>query len=250
VQLSGVRTFQPDLVRPVRAALAPAAGRAYVTWLLTAGVIVMMLAQLAGGTSGYRAMIDSYGLRSAGWSWFELPEYGRLLSYAFLHGTGMHLFWNTLLLLMIGCVIEWRFGSKALLGIFLFGVIVSALTHLLMFPAETRPLIGASGGVAALMGAASVLIGGLGVQLRIPGTGWWCAITLRRLLLCWLALQFLGMLPLIMAGQDAPGVAYWSHISGFFTGLGSAYGLRFARAPRRGGEPRGDFASTFASAGD
>lgn len=249
VQVSWSRADRREFVRPVRATAYRYGGAAYGTWLLVVAMMLMMLGALAVGWSNYQALVDDLGLRAAGWSWDNPPAYGQLLSYAFLHGSPEHFFWNTLLLLLVGCVIEWRMGLRALALLFIVGTVGSGLTHLLIFPLESRALIGASGGLSALFGAACVGAGDLGLRVRLPATQRWFAITLRWLMLLWIGLQFISLVDVLASGSAA-GVAYWGHVSGFVIGATLALALRLFDAARRGLAPRGDLAHDYASAGD
>lgn len=250
MQVSWSRAYHREFVRPVRATAYRYGGSAYGTWLLVVGMILVMAGALAMGWADYQSLVDDHGLSAAGWSWADAHAYGQLLSYAFLHGSAEHFFWNTLILLLVGCVIEWRMGFRVVTLIFIAGAIASGLAHLLIFPHETRVLIGASGGVSALLGAALVLVGDLGVQVRVPGTPRWFTINLRWLLLAWLGLQFISLVEVIASDGGAGEVAYWGHTSGFVIGAALALVLRLIDADGHDQAAGGDLAPTFSSAGD
>lgn len=77
-------------------------------------------------------------------------------SSQFLHGDVSHLLGNMLVLVLIGPAVEGLVGSAAFLVIYLLGGLAGA--GLWMLAASGSGLIGASGAIAAVMGAFSVLL--------------------------------------------------------------------------------------------
>lgn len=73
------------------------------------------------------------------------------LSYGFLHGSGVHLLINVIVLLLIGGRVEHILGGAATLRIYLLGVLAGGVAHLLLVPSgpELSILVGASGGAVA-----------------------------------------------------------------------------------------------------
>jgi len=87
-------------------------------------------------------------------------EYWRLLTAGFLHYDVTHFTLNTLLLFLVGPVVERRTGTVWLLLIFLGGSVTSCagiLMKHLFWPSEGVSL-GASGGLFALLGTGLVLV--------------------------------------------------------------------------------------------
>lgn len=239
---SWVRPMQPLYRGPIPAAIG--------TFALVALLVAAMCVEIIVGTAQLGAMFQDFGLRSATWAWSDPADYGRMLTYALLHNDGQHFFWNVLLLLLVGIVVEGRIGSRAIGLLFLAAAMVAGLSHLLVFPAETRPLVGASGIVSALFGTVIVLAGNIGLSIRIPGTSYWLGLTLRRVICFWVITQILG-LSLIFVMPDAPlHVAYWTHLAGFGVGITGGYLYRFAHRASGEREPKEAFAHSFGSAGD
>jgi membrane associated rhomboid family serine protease len=77
----------------------------------------------------------------------------QLASHAFIHGHGAHLLVNLTGLLVVGSQVERIGGAKVLLKVFGGGVILGGLLQLSLAPPAQQgiPLVGASGGVAALL---------------------------------------------------------------------------------------------------
>jgi membrane associated rhomboid family serine protease len=96
-------------------------------------------------------------------------EYWRLFTAGFLHYDVTHFALNTLLLLLVGPVVERRAGTAWLLVIFLIGSVASCAGMLmkhLFWPSQGVSL-GASGGLFALLGTGLVLVFRLPSQSRL-----------------------------------------------------------------------------------
>ncbi len=219
-----VNTF--EVVRPAKTGSVSSSSRTYGSWLLVSALIAVMLVGILKGSAYYRSLVGAYGLQSSAWDWSDIPGYSHLLTYAFLHGSPVHFLGNAIVLLFAGGLVERRLGCRTLAGLFVLGAVISGLSHLLLFPAETRPLLGVSGALAALLGAAAVVAGNLGVRVRIPGTTRSLELTLRLLLVFWFLFQLAELLQVFLPGQGDLQVAYWAHIAGFAVGVAFVYALR------------------------
>ena len=97
----------------------------------------------------------------------DLPEIARqpsdknvaasVLSAMFLHGNVLHLVGNMLFLWVFGRNVEDRLGPLPHLGLYLIGGVAATLGYAVVNDVSAQPLIGASGAVAAVMGAYLVL---------------------------------------------------------------------------------------------
>jgi len=128
-------------------------------------------------------------------------EYWRLITFGFLHWDLRHLLLNTLLLFLLGPIVERRAGTVRLLIIFLSASVASGAGILVkhqIWPAEGVSL-GASGGMFGLLGAALVL------AFRRPSPG-----RLRAVLV---AALVLGLIYSFL-----PGVSMIGHIVGLIIG--------------------------------
>lgn len=88
-----------------------------------------------------------------------------LVTHAFVHGSWEHVALNALWLLVFGTLVARRIGAARFFLLFLLGAAVGACVHALM-GARDEFLLGASGGVAALFGAA------LRFAFRAPWQDW------------------------------------------------------------------------------
>lgn len=87
------------------------------------------------------------------------------VTYGFLHADMMHLFFNSLWLLVFGSVVARRLGALKFLVLAGISTIMGAVATLLTHWGEVAIVIGASGAVSGLMAAAIPLMYGVGLRL-------------------------------------------------------------------------------------
>ena len=197
----------------------PAAGA-----LVAANVAVFLL-QAAQGSAGQEWMIR-YGLIPAALfqgERFSIPgaptPYGlTLLTSSFLHGNPGHLAINMAFIAMLGSTVEravgvWRFGV-----LWIASVVVGGTVHALVNSGSIIPTIGASAGVAGLIGVVTV--------------GGWAGLAAGAL---WLIVQVIGAVAQGPVMLDAD-VAWHAHLAGFATGVAAGLLVRWEIRRRRGRE--------------
>lgn len=136
----------------------------------------------------------------------------------FLHGGWLHIAGNMLFLWIFGNNVEDRLGRLTFVAFYLLGGVAAMLLQLAIGPDSTIPTVGASGAIAAVLGAYLVLF----PHARVTTLVIFFFITVVEvpagfLLLAWFVLQFfsgVGQLGTHVAG----GVAYWAHVGGFVFG--------------------------------
>ncbi len=154
-----------------------------------------------------------------------------VFSHQFMHAGWLHLLGNMLLLFLLGPPIEDRWGRPVFLGLYLTGGVFAALFFAAMSPANADiPLVGASGAIAAVMGAFLVRL--FKSKLRYFYFIWIRMGTFEApawlMLPFWFATELLNANLADTMGQQG-GVAYWAHVGGFL------YGAVFAGVIRVGG---------------
>jgi len=95
----------------------------------------------------------------------------QLVSYAFLHGSVGHLFFNMLALYMFGAEVERLFGPRFYLQYYFASVVTAALCHLVVSSwagGPPIPTVGASGGVYGLLLAYGIYFPRRTVMLLFP----------------------------------------------------------------------------------
>ncbi len=225
------------------------------TPLVTLGVViacfVVFAAELAllasGGDAALEALIDRWGLipadLTAAWGRgaFLSTETLTLFTSQFLHGGWLHLLGNLLYLWIFGNNIEDRFGRVRFLAFYLVGGAVAGLAQVAIGPTSTVPTIGASGAIAATLGAYLVLFPRARVTSLVFLVFFYQLIDVPAVivLLFWFVLQLIDGLAAIGVTDVTGGVAFFAHIGGFAFGAGVA-ALVIAvgrRGPGRSSEP-------------
>ncbi len=144
----------------------------------------------------------------------------------FFHGGIAHIGGNMLYLWIFGNNIEDHLGRARFVAFYLVGGVAATATHVALQPASTIPLVGASGAVAAVMGAYLIWFPRAPVRtlLFLPFPIF-ATITARWLLLVWFVLQFFT--------SPNAGVAWAAHVGGFVFGAVVGVLVRTTRAAQR-----------------
>lgn len=162
----------------------------------------------------YRSQLDQvftlrHLLRSSEWS---LP---RMFSSAFLHGDALHLFGNMLMLVVLGLLLEGAIGSGRFLVVYLLGALGSSAASVLWRWGEAGGGLGASGAIAALMGAFCVVWG-----LRPVRFFYWFAVIFNyvRAPAIWLLPVWLGWEVFNLFTNQGAGIGFDAHAGGLVCG--------------------------------
>jgi membrane associated rhomboid family serine protease len=198
--------------------------------LIAVNIIVFMLQWSAGANQ--ESMVYEFALIPASFSdGIDLSEIRDVFTSMFMHAGLMHLLGNMLYLWIFGDNVEDAMGHFKYLLFYLAGGFVASIAHIFINPSSQIPTVGASGAIAAALGAYLVLYPQSRVATFIP-LGFF--MTLRMLpasivLIMWFVLQlFNGVLTL--GDADVGGTAFWAHIGGFVFG---AFIALFFRGKRR-----------------
>ena len=167
---------------------------------------------------------------------FAPDLYMPFLTSIFLHGGWAHYLGNMLYLWIFGDNVEDRLGHLGYLAFYLAGGIFAGFGHLVMNPGSIVPTIGASGAIAAVMGAYVLLYPSSRVMTLVVFFFWIEIVAVPAVvyLLFWFVLQLAsGTLALTTAGPAEGGVAWWAHAGGFIFGFLTVILLRLRRPPSR-----------------
>ena len=189
--------------------------------LLLANTAVFLL-QASQGPAG-QAWIVRYGLIPAvlvNGERFSIPgaptPYAlTLLTSSFLHGNLGHLAINLAFIAALGSLVERAIGSWRFAVIWTAAVVLGGTFHALINSGSIIPTIGASAGVAGLIGVVTV--------------GGWAGLLAGGI---WLSVQVVGALTQAPAVLD-PDVAWQAHLAGFGTGIMGGLLLRWELQRRR-----------------
>ncbi|MDJ1159390.1 rhomboid family intramembrane serine protease [Chelatococcus sp. SYSU_G07232] len=155
-----------------------------------------------------------------------------LLTYAFLHGSWLHLAFNSLWLLAFGSPVARRFGPARFLLLFAVCAVAGAAAHLVSHPYDLLPVVGASGAISGCMAAAvrfafqpsrplSMLHHERDAADMQPAPPLGVIVRDRRaatFLVVWFATNIalgLGSVP----GPEGVSIAWEAHVGGFLAGL-------------------------------
>jgi membrane associated rhomboid family serine protease len=158
------------------------------------------------------------GLTHAGAVGFFLP----IFTSMFLHGGWLHLIGNMLFLFVFGRSIEDRYGHLNFLAIYFVGGFAAAVTHIVLNAGSPVPTIGASGAIAAVLGAYAVCFprARISTLIFLIFFFWRVEIPALFLLGYWFLIQFVaGYQMLSIETATGGGVAWWAHVGGFLMGI-------------------------------
>jgi membrane associated rhomboid family serine protease len=150
----------------------------------------------------------------------------------FLHGSWLHVLGNMLFLWIFGNNVEDRLGRVGFALFYLAGGITAALAQVAIAPQSEIPLVGASGAIAAALGAYIVLFPGSRI-LSIVFLGFFYQLLEVPALIVlgyWFVLQLISGIGAFGAETAQGGVAFFAHIGGFVMGAVVGLLLRVVRA--------------------
>lgn len=147
-----------------------------------------------------------------------------LITCMFLHGGWLHLLGNMWFLWIFGNNVEDRLGPGLYFAFYILGGLLATLAQWQIDPDSTTPIIGASGAVAAVLGAYAITWPWAKVETLVVLIVFFTVIELPALVV--LGVWFLGQVVeathAIQVGSGPlsyrSGVAWWAHIGGFIFG--------------------------------
>jgi membrane associated rhomboid family serine protease len=209
-----------------------------VTLVLIAACFVAFAYELgilaSSGESGLDGFFGQYGLVPAeltrsltAGAWLSAPVLA-IFTSLFLHGGWLHLLGNMLYLWIFGNNIEDRVGRVVFLCFYLLGGVVAGLTQVAIAPDSSVPLIGASGAIAATLGAYLVLYPRARILSLVFLGFFYQLIEVPAILVLgfWFVLQLIDGVASLGASNAQGGVAFFAHIGGFVAGALVAGALR------------------------
>jgi membrane associated rhomboid family serine protease len=212
-----MKPFKPPTAFATRAVLILCVALQAVALLMGAGFDSALT--LTAGLVPARLTGDVIGMPGA------IPPPLTLVSHIFLHGGLVHLAMNMVFLAWVGREVEWLLGAPRFLLLFLLGGVAGGLLQALVTPTSIVPVVGASGAISAVFATYALLFAQSGeapaaiLGFRISGE----TVRALRYAALWIGLQLLTAVALNVPGSG--GVAIWSHIGGFVTGLLFAFPL-------------------------
>lgn len=159
-----------------------------------------------------------------------VPPPFTLVTSIFVHGGLLHIAGNMLFLWIFGDNVEDTFGHFQYLLFYLFCGVMASLTHIMIEPNSTMPMIGASGAIAGVLGAYFILFPRAQINTLVFLIFF---VTIARIP----AVIFLGFwffMQILSTGLSgtAGGIAWYAHIGGFLIGVLTVFVFRPKKRPR------------------
>ena len=200
----------------------------WVAWSVVALCVIVFLWQQSLGPQAERLAFYQYGFVPANASGAAplppglavIPAWATMITAMFLHGGWMHIGGNMLYLWIFGDNVEDSMGPVRFAVFYVLCGSAAALAQFMIDPSSRVPMVGASGGIAGILGAYLILHPKAAVRtfvliiifVRFINLPAWLVLGI------WIAGQFVAV-PSALAGTDGGGVAYFAHIGGFIAGM-------------------------------
>ncbi len=192
---------------------------AAVKGLLLANIAVFLLEQVA-----VNPIVRLFAL----WPLGPMFRPWQLLTYAFIHGGWLHIFFNMFAVFVFGPALEHFWGARRFLAYYFVCVVAAALTQLAVqhLTGNSEPTIGASGGIFGLLLAFAVLFPRARLLLLLPPIP----------MPAWLFVSLYAVAELIFGVTGTLGdIAHFAHLGGM---VGGALMLFYWRAREGRWRPR------------
>ena len=194
--------------------------------ILAANAFVFIL-ELLGGD----AFINHWSLVPAhiiaGQDWITI------LTAMFMHAGWLHILGNMLFFWVFGPEIEDVMGALPFLIFYLLGGLAATVAQVLIDPNSMVPNLGASGAIAAVMGAFLITYPRDRIRTVVI-LGWFIRVTFLPAILLvglWFLTQLFNEVGALAQAQGGGGVAYMAHVGGFVFGM--LFGRLFENRRRR-----------------
>lgn len=159
------------------------------------------------------------------------PTWYSYITANFLHGGWLHLIGNMWFLWLAGFVLEDNWGRWLYSAVYLVAGAAALQFHAWMNPLSTAPTLGASGAVAALMGAFLVRFPKMKIEM-----GWLWFSMIRFVRFYRFSAPAWALLPLWVIGEafsgalfgTSSGTAHWAHVGGFVFGAVVSLGIKYS----------------------
>ncbi len=192
-----------------------------VNYLLIGANVLVFLWMFLTPEAALETMVNKYAMVPAHFAdGVTLADVMTIFTSMFMHAGVAHIVGNMIYLWIFGDNVEDRLGHLKYLGFYVVGGVAASLTHLFTNWGSDLPTVGASGAIAAVLGAYLLLFPASRIATFIP-LGFFSRLTVLPaavVLGLWFVFQlFDGVLAL--GGADVGGVAVWAHIGGFVAGM-------------------------------
>jgi hypothetical protein len=192
-----------------------------VNYLLIAINVIVYLVMALAGPEIQEAIVYRYAMVPTNFAGgVTLAEILTIFSSMFMHAGLAHLGGNMIYLWVFGDNVEDRLGHLQYFIFYLVGGVLASVTHLITNWGSDIPTVGASGAIAAVLGAYLVYYPYSRIATWVP-IGRFYRLTLLPaavVLGFWFILQLLDGV-MALGGADVGGIAVWAHVGGFVAGM-------------------------------
>lgn len=192
-----------------------------INYLLIAANIIVFVLMFSLPDSTLESVVATYAMIPAHFAdGVSLGDILTIFTSMFMHAGLAHIVGNLLYLWIFGDNVEDRLGHGRYLTFYLVGGVVANLTQLFTSWGSALPTVGASGAIAAVLGAYLVLFPASRIATLVP-LGFFTRLTILPAVVVlgfWFVLQLFDGVA-AMSGADVGGVAVWAHIGGFVAGM-------------------------------
>lgn len=190
----------------------------FLSYLLIAVNILVFIYQFSLGPAAGQQFVIQYGSIPAEINHGQ--DVYTLFTCMFLHGSWMHLIGNMMFLWVFADNIEGTLGYTRFILFYLVGGIVASLTQSILAGNSNVPCVGASGAIAACLGAYLVMYPHSKIRMFFLAFLTTFEISAVYFLGFWILQQLMnGVGSLGAKASFDGGVAYWAHIGGFVYGV-------------------------------
>jgi membrane associated rhomboid family serine protease len=204
------------------------------TPVVTIGIVIACFVVFAyelglmasGGDAALEAFVARWAVvpaeLTAAWGRGDIlsMESATLITSQFMHAGWLHLLGNMLYLWIFANNVEDRLGRPAFLVFYLAGGIAAALAQVAVAPTSTIPTLGASGAIAATLGAYLVFFPRARITSLVFLGFFYQLIDVPAVLVLgfWFVLQLIDGFASLGIVETGGGVAFFAHIGGFVAG--------------------------------
>ncbi|MCL7451569.1 MAG: rhomboid family intramembrane serine protease [Anaerolineae bacterium] len=199
-----------------------------MSWLFIVINVLVFVYELSLGSDQLQQFFNQFGVVPV--QVVEGENLVSLITSMFLHGGWLHIIGNMLFLFVFGDNVEAVMGKPLYFVFYLVGGLAASAGHILFNMDSTTPSLGASGAIAAVLGAYVVMFPRARIRVLVFLLYFVRVTRVTAVLFVgvWFLTQFLyGVASLGAESAQTAGVAYWAHIGGFVLGL--AGGIVFRR---------------------
>lgn len=184
-----------------------------VTWFLPENVLIHLF--YFYGLVPARYVYPEY----AQWAGLPVDDYTPFITSMFLHGSWMHVVSNMWMLWIFGDNVEDRMGALRFLAFYLLCGLLAGGMQLYANPEATLPVIGASGGLAGIMGAYFFLYPRARIVIWVFFLPLFIQVPAIAFLGLWVIIQLYKATGALAGGEAYADVAWWGHLGGFIGGM-------------------------------